>query len=129
MKNKIVKLAAALAVVAVIYTALNIFVSGEKFCRMHWIYDADSITVNVSQDVGQEFVSRQLSAEERQQLENRFEGMRLMKVFSKEYYDVDSLQVTGIYCYKNGELSEVVTVLGNSYIKTVGGDRVYKIME
>ncbi|MBQ8604586.1 MAG: hypothetical protein IJ410_07070 [Oscillospiraceae bacterium] len=121
---------AAIALLAAAYIAFDWFIPGEKFCREHWIYDADTIIVNISEDVGEEFTVYELTADERKQLENWIGNMRLMKVSQNDYFDVDSLRVIGIYCYhKNGDLSDVVTVFGNSYIKAIGGDKVYKIME
>ncbi len=131
MKNKkgIKYIAAAAVLMAAVYFISGIFISGEKFCREEGIYDAHTIKVNMSEDIGEEFITYELTAADRVQLENWIEGMRLMKVFQKDTYDVDNLRVVEIVCYhESGDLSRIITVFGNSYIKTHGFMKVYKIL-
>lgn len=129
-KTKIKKLAVvALILLAAVYFISGIFISGEKFCREEGIYDAHTIKVNMSEDIGEEFITYELTAEDRAQLESWIESMSLMKVFPKDDYDVDNLRMVDIVCYhESGDLSGIITVLGSSYIKTHGFMNVYKIL-
>ncbi len=129
-KVKIKKTAiVALVLLAAVYIIPGIFISGEKFCREEGVYDAHTIKVNMSEDIGEEFITYELTAEDRAQLEDWIEGMRLMKVFSKDSFDVDNLRVLEIVCYnESGDLSGIITVFGNSYIKTHGFMKMYKIL-
>jgi len=114
---------------AVVYLISGIFISGEKFCREEGVYDAHTIRVNMSEDIGEEFTTHELTEEDRAQLESWIEDMSLMKVLPKDSFDVDNLRVVEIICYhESGDLSGIIAVFGNSYIKTHGFMKVYKIL-
>ena len=130
MTKKNIKIAAVAAVaVAVVYILCNVFITGEKFCDKFNIYSAHTIKVNVSEDIGEEFVCYDLSGEERQQLENWIGNMKLMKVPPKDSWNTASLRHVEILCYwEDGTLRQIITVLGDSYIRTHGMINTYKIL-
>ena len=69
------------------------------------------------------------TGEERQQLVHWIGNMKLMKVPPKDSWDTASLRHVEILCYyEDGTLRQIITVLGDSYIRTHGMINAYKIL-